>query len=80
MTCGAKFRTGHSTFSTRLCTPLMPGMSGIKHMTVREGVQVEPTPCGKCGRMTVSRIESPDGQVGCLDCLRDFLVVSLKLS
>lgn len=55
-------------------TALVPGMSSIKPMTVREGVQVEPAPCGKCGRMTVSRIESPDGQVGCLDCLKDFLL------
>lgn len=41
---------------------------------VQEGVKVEPVPCGKCGKLTVSRIESPDGQVGCLECLTDHLL------
>ena len=45
--------------------------------TIQEGVSVKPVPCGKCGKMTISRIESPDGQVGCLDCLKDFLLGSL---
>jgi hypothetical protein len=55
-------------------TNLMPGMSSIKPMTVQEGVKVEPTPCGNCGRMTISRIQSPDGQVGCLECLKDYIL------
>jgi hypothetical protein len=55
-------------------TALVPGMSSNK---VREGVQVEPAPCGLCGRTTVNRIESPDGKVGCLDCLKDFLLDDL---
>ena len=41
--------------------------------SVREGVEVEPAPCGQCGKMTVSRIESPDGKVGCLACFMGFL-------
>lgn len=55
-------------------TALVPGRPPIEPMTVREGVEVEPAPCGKCGRMTVSRIESPDGEIGCMECLQDFLV------
>ena len=38
----------------------------------REVIPVEPDfsskTCGKCGKLTVSRIESPDGKVGCLEC------------
>lgn len=41
--------------------------------TVREGVEVEPAQCGNCGEMTISRIESPDGKVGCLRCFGKFL-------
>lgn len=80
VTCGAEVELGVVNLVYEVgSTALVPGMSSIKPMTVREGVQVEPAPCGKCGRMTVSRIESPDGQVGCLDCLKDFLVGPPKL-
>jgi transcription elongation factor Elf1 len=48
-------------------------------MKVQEGVQVEPAVCGKCGRMTVSRIESHSGEVGCLDCLMNFIIEQPKL-
>lgn len=41
--------------------------------SVREGVEVEPAPCGNCGEMTISRIESPDGKIGCLKCLMGFI-------
>jgi hypothetical protein len=52
--------------------PPIPGFTMITG--IREGVQVEPAPCGKCGRMTINRIESPDGQIGCLDCLGHFIL------
>lgn len=42
-------------------------------MQVREGVEVDPVICGKCGEITVSRIENREGQVGYLNCLKDFL-------
>lgn len=72
--CGASVELGTVNLVYEVgSTALVPGMSSIK---VREGVEVEPALCGKCGRMTVSRIESPDGQVGCLDCLKDFLLGS----
>jgi hypothetical protein len=46
----------------------------VSSMTsVREGVEVEPAPCGSCGKMTVSRIESPNGKIGCLECFLRFL-------
>jgi hypothetical protein len=81
VTCGAGFELGTVNLVYEVgSTALVPGMSSIRPMTVREGVQVEPAPCGKCGRMTVSRIENKDGEVGCLDCLKDFLVGPPKLS
>lgn len=75
VTCGAEaptveFGLVKGLYEVGGQTPI-PGFTTI---TVQEGVQVEPAPCGKCGRMTVSRIESPDGQIGCLDCLGNFLL------
>lgn len=45
---------------------------------VREGVEANPVVCEKCGKITISRIESPDGQVGCLNCLKSFLIGQAK--
>jgi len=50
----------NSVGSVTLTDELVP-VPDIPLTSVREGVEVEPVPCGKCGRLTVSRIESPDG-------------------
>jgi len=49
-------------------------------MSIREGVEVEPVRCDKCGELTVSHIESPDGKKGCLKCFREFLKLREPLS
>jgi hypothetical protein len=46
---------------------------------IREGVQIAPARCGKCGELTVSRIEGPDGKIGCLKCFGEFLKPKVPL-
>ena len=74
MTCGAEaptveFGLVRNTYEVGSDGP--PILTTIT--SIREGVEVDPIRCDKCGELTVSRIESPDGKKGCLKCFGEFL-------